>query len=251
MPPKLSAIVIARNEERDLPACLESLKGVADEIVVVDSGSTDRTREIAAGFGARVIQRDFAGFGPQKQFALEQATGEWVLNLDADERLSAPLGAEIRKTLAATPTVNGFHLRFHNVFLGRRLRFGGHWSEWHLRLFRRDQAHYEGKQIHEGISVVPPLGRLRHPVRHESYRNFSEYLDKCNRYTGLIAREKFRRGRRFSPWSHLRLPWEFSVRYFLKLGFLDGNAGFIYATLSAYYAWLKLIRVMEGDGDAH
>jgi glycosyltransferase involved in cell wall biosynthesis len=126
MPPLLSAILIVRNEERDLPACLESLKGVVDETVVVDSGSTDHTVPIAQRFGARVIHRDFMGFGPQKQFALEQATGEWVINIDADERLSPALGQEIRAALSSGPAVNGFHLRFHNMFLGRRLRFGGH-----------------------------------------------------------------------------------------------------------------------------
>ena len=247
---KLSAILIVRNEERDLPACLASLKGVADEIVVVDSGSTDRTVEMGRQFGARVVHRDFMGFGLQKQFALEQATGEWVINIDADERISESLGKEIRSVLAGTPVRNGYELRFHNIFLGRRLRFGGHWSEWHLRLFRRDKAHYEGREIHEGISVVPPLGRLRGAVLHESYKNFAEYLEKCNRYTGLIARDKYRKGRRFTLWSHARLPWEFFSRYILKLGFLDGNAGFVYAVLSAYYTWLKLIRVMEGDNDA-
>ena len=250
MPPLLSAILIVRNEERDLPACLESLKGVVDETVVVDSGSTDHTVPIAQRFGARVIHRDFMGFGPQKQFALEQATGEWVINIDADERLSPALGQEIRAALSSGPAVRGFHLRFHNMFLGRRLRFGGHGSEWHLRLFRRDQAHYEGREIHEGISVVPPLGRLRGVVLHESYKNFSEYLEKCNRYTGLIARDKYRKGRRFTLWSHARLPWDFFFRYIVKGGFLDGNAGFIYAVLSAYYTWLKLIRVMQGDRDA-
>jgi glycosyltransferase involved in cell wall biosynthesis len=244
---KLSAILIVRNEERDLPACLESLQGVADEIVVVDSRSTDRTRDIARGFGARVIERDFAGFGPQKQFALEQATGDWVINLDADERLSPALREEIRQHLGPSETANGFELPFHVYFLGRRLRFGGSFREYHLRLFRREKARYAGKDVHEGIVVVPPLGRLRGPVRHESYRDFAEYLEKCNRYTGLIARDKFRKGKRFAVWQNARLPWEFLMRYVFKLGFLDGNPGFIFATLSAYYAWLKHVRLLDGD----
>jgi len=247
--PRLSAILIVRNEERDLPGCLESLRGLADEIVVVDSHSTDRTQEIAASHGARVIQKDFAGFGPQKQFALEQATGDWVLNIDADERVTPSLAAEIREVLSAPLAVNGYVLPFHNIFLGRRLRFGGHWSEGHLRLFRRDKGRYAGRDIHEGIDVAAPLGRLRGAVRHESYRNFSEYLEKCNRYTGLIARDKRRRGKRFRLWHHLRLPWEFFARYVLKLGFLDGHPGFVYAALSSFYAWLKFVRMTE-DTDA-
>jgi len=247
--PRLSAVVIVRNEERDLPACLASLTGVADEIVVVDSGSTDKTRDIAKTFGARVIEREFAGFGPQKQFALEQATGDWVINLDADERLSPALGEEILQRLKNPTPFHGFYLPFHLYFLRRRLRFGGALGEKHLRLFRRDKAHYAGKDIHEGISVEAPLGRLRHAVRHDSYENFGEYLDKCNRYTGLIARNKRRQGRRFHGWNHLRLPWEFVVRYGIKGGFLDGNAGFIYAVLSSYYAWLKQVRLL--DEEAH
>jgi glycosyltransferase involved in cell wall biosynthesis len=243
----LSAIVIARNEERDLPGCLDSLRGVADEIVLVDSHSTDRTRDIAATFGARVFERDFAGFGPQKQFALEQATGEWVLNLDADERLSPELAEEIRTVVSRPDGPRGYELPFHVYFLGRRLRFGGCFREHHLRLFRRDQARYAGRDVHEGIDVAPPWGQLTQPVRHESYHTFGEYLEKCNRYTGLIARKKFAQGKRFALWHHLRLPWEFLVRYGLKAGFLDGNAGLIYAVLSAYYAWLKHVRLLDEE----
>jgi glycosyltransferase involved in cell wall biosynthesis len=246
--PRLSAIIITRNEERDLPGCLESLRGVADEIVVVDSGSTDRTREIARRHTDKVFERDWDGYGPQKQFALEKATGDWVLNLDADERLTPLLAAEIRSYFSkGDPVPNGFKLKFEVHFLGRRLRFGGCAREYHLRLFRRSAARYEGKMIHEGIHVEPPLGYLSGAVRHESYRDFAEYLDKCNRYTGLIAAEKRARGVRFRPWHHLRLPWEFAVRYFVKLGFLDGNAGLVYAALSAYYAWLKHVRLMESE----
>lgn len=246
--PRLTAFLIVRNEERDLPGCLDSLRGVADEIVVVDSRSTDRTRDIAVAHGARVIEKDFAGFGPQKQFALEQSTGDWVLNIDADERLTPELGKEIKTVLAGEPPRNGFYLPYQNIFLGRRLRFGGHWSESHLRLFRRDKGRYAGREIHEGIEVAPPHGRLRGAVRHESYRDFGEYLEKCNRYTGLIARDKRRRGKRFRVWHHLRLPWEFFARYVLKLGFLDGHAGFVYAALSSFYAWLKFVRMTEDSG---
>lgn len=246
---KLSAIIITKNEQRDLPGCLESLKGVADEIVVVDSRSTDRTREVAESHGAIVFERDWHGYGPQKQFALGQTTGDWVINLDADERLTPKLAAEITALLKTTPDVNGYEIPFRLYFLGRRLRFGGAWREKHLRLFRRDKGHYAGKDIHEGIEVREPLGRLRHPVRHESYKDFDEYLEKCARYTRLIARDKYRQGKRFHVWHHLRLPWEFLARYILKGGFLDGNAGFIYAALSAYYAWLKHVRLLDGPHD--
>lgn len=247
--PRLSAILITRNEERDLPGCLESLRGLADEIVVVDSGSTDRTREIARRHTGKVFEHEFSGYGPQKQFALEQAAGDWVLNVDADERVSPELAAEIRRTLAAPEgLLNGFWIPFRLHFLGRPLRFGGCGGERHVRLFRREKARYGGKSVHEGIEVEPPLGSLKGLVHHVSYKDFAEYLEKCNRYTGLIAEEKRRRGRRFHAWHHLRLPWEFAARYIFKLGFLDGNAGLVYAALSAYYAWLKHARLLETEG---
>ncbi len=244
---KLSAILITRNEERDLPGCLDSLRGLADEVIVVDSGSSDRTREIARERGAKVFERDWPGYGPQKQFALEQARGEWVVSLDADERLSPALAGEIKNVLESGSSKSGYWIRFHLVFLGRRLRFGGCAREHHLRLFRRDKAKYVGGAIHEGIDLDGARGRLRGVVRHESYRNFSEYLEKCNRYTGLIAEKKRTEGQRFHFWQHARLPWEFFVRYVLKAGFLDGNPGLIYAALSAYYAWLKHVRLLDEE----
>jgi glycosyltransferase involved in cell wall biosynthesis len=242
---RLSAIIIAKNEERDLPGCLESLKGVADEIVVVDGHSTDRTREIAHAYAAKVFENDFHGYGPQKQFALEKARGEWVLNIDADERLSPPLIEELRRFDGNALSVNGFSIPFRLYFMGKRLRFGGCYGERHIRLFRRAKARYTGKKIHEGIHVEPPLGSLSGHVEHISYRDFGEYLRKCELYTRLIAGEKFEKGGRFAAWHHLRLPWEFFVRYFLKLGFLDGGPGFTYAALSSYYAWLKHVRLLD------
>ena len=246
---KLSAIIIAKNEERDLPACLDSLHGLADEIVLVDGLSTDRTREIASAAGARVSTREWDGYGPQKQFALEQAKGDWVLNVDADERVTPSLAAEIRSLLAGEPLANGYEIPFHFNFLGRRLRFGRGAKEVHLRLFRRDQAHYPDRPVHEGIVVKGSVGRLSGAVEHNSYRDFSEYLKKCDEYTALLSAKKRAAGKSFSFWMNFRLPWEFFIRYVVKGGFLDGNAGFAYAALSAVYAWLKHARLLEEGND--
>jgi glycosyltransferase involved in cell wall biosynthesis len=246
---KLSAIIIAKNEERDLPACLAGLRGLADEIVLVDGFSTDRTREIASVAGARVSTRAWDGYGPQKRFALEQAKGEWVLNVDADERVTPPLAAEIRSLLAEDPPVNGYEIPFRLFFLGRRLRFGRGAREVHLRLFRRDKARYPDRPVHEGVEVEGPVGRLAGVVEHHSYRDFSEYLKKCDEYTAIVAAQKRAAGRRFSAWMNFRLPWEFFVRYVVRGGFLDGNAGFAYAALSAVYAWLKHARLLEVGND--
>jgi glycosyltransferase involved in cell wall biosynthesis len=242
---RLSAILIVKNEERDLPACLAALKGLADEIVVVDNRSTDRTRDIAAAAGARVFERDWPGYGPQKQFALEQASGEWVLNVDADERVTPALAAEIKRVLAGFPGMDGYRIPFHLFFMGRRLRFGRGARESHVRLFRRDKTSYPQRPIHEGVEVWGPLGTLRGAIEHHSYHDFSEYLKKCDEYTALLSGKKRAAGGRFSPWMHLRLPFEFFLRYVFKGGFLDGSAGFTYAALSAFYAWLKLVRLTE------
>lgn len=243
----LSLIIITRNERHDLPGCLDSVAGVADETILVDSGSTDGTQEIARRYNAKIFQRDWPGYGPQKQFALEQAMGDWVLNLDADERLSPELAAEIRNVLATRPPLNGFAMPFEVYFMGRRLRFGGCAREFHVRLFRRNAARYGGAAIHEGITVKKPWGRMHGAVRHESYRNLQEYLEKCNLYTTLIARRKFAEGSRFAFWQNLRLPWEFFIRYVVKLGFLDGQPGLTYALLSSYYAWLKHVKLIDHE----
>jgi len=248
----LSVIIITRDEEQDLPLCLGSVKTIASEVVLVDSGSTDKTLDIAKQAHARVFYKEWVGYGAQKQFALDQAKGPWVLNLDADERLSPPLVDEIRRILSqpTAPVVNGFSIPYRNYFMGSRLRFGGTGGERHVRLFKKGATSYGDKKIHEGIRVNPPLGRLNGCIDHQSYSSLQEYLRKCNLYTTLIAEEKVAKGERFHFWHHLRLPFEFFVRFFLKLGILDGGPGFVYATLSAYYAWLKFLKLKDIERNA-
>lgn len=241
----LSVIVIARNEKRDLPGALASVKGLAAEIIVVDSGSTDGTPDIARAAGAKVIFKDWQGYGKQKQAALDAAAGPWVLNIDADERVTPALADDIRARLASAPTETGFQVPFHHFFLGRRLRFGRFSTETHLRLFRKAAARYGIAQIHEGIKVEGSIGRMSGVISHLSYHDIEEYLDKCNRYTSMIARARYDAGQRFHVWHHARLPFEFLVRYFFKLGFLDGGPGLTYALLSSYYVWLKFLKLRD------
>ncbi len=244
--PSLTATIIVKDEEADIEGCLLSLAGVASEIVVVDSGSTDNTVEIARAYTENIFHRQWDGYAAQKQFALEQAKSEWVINIDADERLSSGLRDEIVETLRApSADVAGFRIPFHHYFLGKRLRFGGNVNETHIRLFRRTKARYGEDRVHEGINVDGRISRLRHHIDHLSYRDLTEYLEKCNRYTSLIAEKKWSQGARFSVWHNLRLPYEFVVRYFLKGGFLDGRVGLTYAVLSSYYVWLKFAKLQD------
>lgn len=242
---KLSVIVITRNEEHDIEGCLASVKGLTDDIVLVDSGSTDRTLEIAKRFTAKIFHRDWTGYSAQKQFALDKSIGPWVLNIDADERVTPALAQEISSIISSGAGHSAYHIPFHHIFLGKRLRFGGVQGETHMRLFLKDKASYGNEPVHEGIRIQGSIGHLQGPIEHRSYRDIQEYMEKCNAYTTAIAKEKFRQGKRFHWWHHLRLPLEFVKRYALLLGFLDGGPGLTYARLSSYYVWLKFVKLRD------
>ncbi|MFH1724162.1 MAG: glycosyltransferase family 2 protein [Elusimicrobiota bacterium] len=246
MKPKLSVIVIARDEERDLPACLESVRGLDAEIIVLDSGSTDRTREIARRFTPHVFQQPFRDFGSQKQSALERASGEWVLSIDADERLSGELRLEIARLIESPPGgVSGYDIPFEVHFMGRRLRFGGLGRERHLRLFRRGAGVFTGNHLHEGVSVTGATARAGAPIRHIPYRDLDDYLGKLRVYTTRAARKRFDQGRRFHPLHHLLPLWEFFLRVVVRLGMLDGTPGLLWAGLSSFHTWIKYVKLRE------
>lgn len=236
---RLSAVIIARNEEANLPACLASLAGLADEIVVVDSESSDGTAMLARAAGARVATQRFDGFGAAKQRALDMATGTWALSIDADEVVTPALAVEIRGVVASPAEANGFEVRRDVFFVGRRLRFGGMGNDWVLRLFRRGEARFSADRVHEHVEVRGRTGRLRSTLEHHAYRTLTEHVEKMNRYTDMQAELKAERGVRYRTWMWLRLPWEVFARLVLRLGVLDGTAGILFATMSAYSAWLK------------
>jgi len=244
-PMTLSAVLITRNEEANLPACLTSLRGVANEIVILDSQSTDGTVAIARAAGARVAEHRFEGYGAAKQQALEMATGEWVLSVDADERVTPALAEEIRHVLKGSPRVNGFLVRRDVFFLGRRLRFGGMGRDWVLRLFRREGARFTTVPVHEHVEIRGRAGRLRAALEHHAYRSLAEHVEKMNRYTDIQAAMKEEQGRRYRSWMLLRLPWEVFARCVLRLGVLDGTPGIMFATMSAYSAWLRYAKTWK------
>lgn len=247
LPPLLSAVIITRDEERNIAECIASLGGVADEVVVLDSGSTDRTTQIACALGARVAQREFDGFGPQKQAALELATGEWILSIDADERLTPPLVEEIRRVIASPDAADGYEVRRELVYLGKPLRYGGTERDWVLRLARRSVARFSPDVIHEHLAVRGRTARLSGTMLHRKWCTIGAHLAQMDRYTAVIAARKAARGSRFASWHVLRIPWELFVRLVVRRGVLDGRVGVIHAGMAAFYAFLKYARLYERE----
>jgi glycosyltransferase involved in cell wall biosynthesis len=243
VPPLLSVVLIVHNEEAHLDACLASIREIADEIVVLDDGSTDASVSIATQRGARVAMRPFDDFGRQKQAALELATGTWVLSIDADERVTPALAREIARVIRSEQSVDGYWLRRTMVYLGRRLRFGGAGSEWILRLVRRERARFAPLPVHEHLIVEGRTARLSGALDHIKYRSLREHVDTINRYTELAARRKREAGRRFSVRHVLRIPWEMFSRLVLRLGILDGRAGVIHAAMAAFYAFVQYAKL--------
>ncbi|MBI4061800.1 MAG: glycosyltransferase family 2 protein [Elusimicrobia bacterium] len=244
MTPSLSAILIAKDEERDLPGCLDSLRGLAAQIVVVVSDDTaDQTEAVARSHGARTLRRKFDDYARMRQASLDAADGDWCLWIDPDERLTPELAAEIRGTLLKDPPCAAFDIPFSVRFMGREMRWGGLGRESHVRLFRRGKARFTGGALHESLAVEGPVAAFKNKIVHEPYRDIPDYLSKLDRYTTLAARKRFEGGKRFNVFHHLILPWEFFSRAVLKLGFLDGYPGVVWAGLSSFHSWLKYVKL--------
>ena len=252
---QLSVTIITHNEAADIEACLRSV-GFADEIVVVDSGSTDDTCAIAERCGARVIRSDgWPGFGPQKNFALSHATGEWVLSLDADERVTPELAREIQRVVAAPLQPSdpvGYRLSRLSRFCGQWIRHGDWYPEYILRLFRRDCGRFTDDQVHEVVKVEGKLGRLKGDLLHETMPTLEEAIAKMNRYTSGRALDQLKKGKRGGLGRAISHGgWAFFRSYVLKRGFLDGAAGFIvavYVAENSYYRYLKLATLAADQG---
>ncbi len=243
--PKLSAIVITKNEASNIADCLDSL-AFCDERIVVDSGSTDDTVRLAESKGARVVQHAFEGFGAQKNFALALAQGEWLLSLDADERVSPQLADEILKTIAQ-PAADGYEMPRLSTFCGRPMRHSGWFPDYVLRLFRRGTASFSNDLVHERVVANGRVMRLKHPLIHHPVLQLEDALSRMDRYSTAGADMLVASGRRVSFITGLvRGFWAFIRTYLLRGGFLDGHEGFLLAVANAegtYYrymkAWLK------------
>lgn len=247
--PKLSAVLITQNAASQLEACLRSL-AFCDEIVVVDSGSTDDTRYLAERRGARVIQSEWRGFGLQKQFAVTQAKNDWVLCVDADESVSEELAASIAVALAEAE----FHVfRFPrcNRFMGRYLRHGEGYPDWSLRLFQRGHAHWSDDAVHEKVLTDAPIGTLQGDLLHDSAESLDSYLAKQNRYTTLAAQEAQSRGQRASVTKLLLSPLvRFIKFYFLRLGFLDGLPGLVHIVIGCRNSFDKYAKMLASQANS-
>ena len=238
MPP-ITAILITYNEESDLPQALDSLAGVADEVVVVDSGSTDRTREIAEGAGARVEIHPFGSFAEQKNFAASLATHNWVLSLDADEALSPELRTSLTAWKQCMPGSSGYELARRTHYLGGWIRHSGWYPDYAIRLYRRDRARFAGA-LHETVQTGDPVGRLQGDLLHYTVRSLPEHYAKIDVFTTRAAQDLYARGRRrWRGGKWIATPWTLLKRFVFQLGFLDGSRGAIIAWTSARYVWMK------------
>jgi glycosyltransferase involved in cell wall biosynthesis len=238
----ISATIIAQDEERDLPACIASVRGFCGEVLVVDGGSRDRTAEVAAAAGARVVHRAFDDFARQHEFARTEARGDWILSIDADERASPEL-AQVRPDARFA----AYLLPFKNHFRDRWLRHGGFWPDRHLRLFRREACRYDpARTVHEKLIVEGAVGRLQAPILHYTYDSLEDCLRKMDVYGERAARMLHAQGRRAGAWQVAARPlWRFLRGYVFRLGFLDGAAGAAMAWARAYEAYRRYARLWE------
>lgn len=240
----LSVAIITLNAASQLEACLQSVR-FAEEIVVVDSGSTDGTPALAERFGARVIQQEWLGFGPQKQFAVEEAGHDWVLCLDADERVTPELQVAIENALQ-NPSTAAFRFPRCNRFLGRYLKHGEGYPDWSLRLFDRRQARWSDDAVHEKVETKSRIAELTGDLQHDSAESLTAYLNKQNRYTTLAAEMALAAGKRAS---FGRIAFSPVVRfikfYFIRQGFRDGLPGLIHIAIGCFNSFMKYSKMLE------
>jgi glycosyltransferase involved in cell wall biosynthesis len=254
--PTLSVILITRNEEANLADCLASLEGIAQQIVVVDTNSTDNTVVIAKNHGAVLSQpADWPGFGPQKNRALDLATGDWVLSLDADERLTPALRSEILTAIHHSAHIDCFAIPRLSWYCGRFIRHSGWSPDYVDRLFKRGTARFSDDLVHERLIPSGQVAKLENPMLHFSFMNYSQVLQKLDRYSTASAEQAFSRGKKSSPLTAvLHGIWAFTRTYFIRLGFLDGPQGFALAISNGqgtYYRYMKLWQLHQEANSNH
>ena len=244
MPP-ISATLITHNEAANIGRAIRSLD-CADEILVVDSGSTDATVKIASELGARVVVHPWEGFATQKNFASAQARHDWILSLDADEELDEEARAAIREWKQSEPAVGAYRLARRARYLGRWILHSGWYPDWKIRLFDRSLAQWRGKYVHESVVASGPVETLAGEILHYTCDSLADHRKRIEFYTDLAAKEMFEGGRRAGLGRRLLAPpWVFINTYFFRLGVLDGVPGFLIAWMAARYVYRKYQKLSE------
>ena len=244
-PPRVSVVVVTRNEEERIRACLEAVAW-ADELIVVDAESEDKTASIARELTDHVIVRPWPGYAAQKNHGLDLARGAWILSIDTDEIVSPALRAEVERVVAADGPADGYAVPRRNIFWGRWVRHGGLYPDWQVRLFRRGRGRFSEQAVHESVQVDGDVRRLGGHLEHRSYRDVSDFLARADRYSTLAAEDVIARGGRVHAWDFVVRPLgRFVGMYALERGFLDGWRGFLLAALYAYYVLIRCAKVWE------
>ncbi len=242
---KISILIPTHNEENNIRDCLESLKW-ADEIVIVDSYSTDNTLKIAREFTNKILQHEYINSASQKNWAIPQLSNEWIMIVDSDERVTPELRDEILNILTNGTNYNGFYIYRKNHFLGKPIRFCGWNKDKCLRLFKKGKGKYQDREVHADIIIDGKIGYLKNRLLHYTFSDFDQYLKKWDRYTSWAANDRGKKTKKVH-WYHLTLRplWRFIKQYIFKLGFLDGKEGYIICKLAAVSVFMKYAKLWE------
>ena len=240
---KITAIIPTLNEEIHIAAAIESVQ-FADEIIVIDSFSIDKTLEIAEKYNVKIIKREFDDFSSQKNFAIDKATNPWVYVLDADERVTPEVKKEILEAVKNPRDFVGFYVRRTFYFAGEKLNYGGCQRDKVVRLFLKEFCRYNGSPVHETITANGKLDFFNHKIDHYSYKSYDHYISKMNHYATLRGKQYYKEGKKVNAFHILiKPPARFLIHYFLRLGVLDGFAGFIFAKTQAYGVFSRYIKL--------
>ena len=248
---RLSAAIITKDEEANIERCLEAL-GFVDEIVIVDSGSTDRTLEICERYNCRIVRAEWGGYGKNKQLAVDSADNDWVLSIDADEEVTPELAREIEEVLSQDSVLSGYRIRWLSCYLGRWIRHSGWNRKYKTKLFDRTKGGYTGDLLHETVKLTGETGRLRNVLKHYTYPDLETVVRKAHMYADMAAEEMYAAGKRSSiPNAYMHALWTYVKTLVFNLGFMDGWVGHALATNTAYAVFLKYLKLWEkGRGDS-
>lgn len=245
---KISVVIITFNEEKNIGRCLNSVKDIADEIVVVDSFSTDQTEAICREFGVRFIQKEFLGYAEQKRFADLQARYDWIFSIDADEALSEKLKKEILAIKHSQATADAYQMPRLTNYIGKWIRHTDWYPDKKIRFYNRNKARWQGTNLHEHIATDAnaKVASLKGDLLHYSYYSIHQHIAQLNKFTEIGAEEAFKKGKKAPLYKIFINPiWKFVYSYFLRLGFLDGYKGFLVCAISAFATFAKYIKLRE------